>query len=250
MDNKPWISGPREILQHAIELVDTGSEASYRIAFLIIDNAVELMMKTFLSLPARITGVKVGRKEVDENFSNFPRLIELIESCAPEKFNNISINEIEWYHRLRNQLYHQGNGLTIEQEKVDKYLELAKKLFFSLFDQEIQLDVINENDLLVTFLTKWETLERLIARTRLCLDNDYEVDIAFPETRKALDDLILWVFYDLEVYYKERYQLERLYELRNDIMDGNKRYRQTLTLDMIKELDYFIDVSKKYLEID
>ena len=57
-------------------------------------------------------------------------------------------------------------------------------------------------------------------------------------------------FYEGQLHYKERYRLERLYELWEDIMDGNKRYRNILTQDMIKELDYFIDVSKEYLEID
>lgn len=45
---KPWISGPSEILQHAINLMSSDNEADRRIAFLSIDNAVELILKTFM----------------------------------------------------------------------------------------------------------------------------------------------------------------------------------------------------------
>jgi hypothetical protein len=132
MSSKPWVSGPREILQHAINLMSSGKQADYRIAFLIIDNAVELTVKTWLSLPERITHIKVSKNEFDENSTSFPGLIKLLEAKAPEKLVDIDLSEIEWYHRLRNQLYHQGNGLTIEPDKVEKYLEFAKSLFYQL----------------------------------------------------------------------------------------------------------------------
>jgi hypothetical protein len=91
-----------------------GGEENLRLAFLTINNAVELIMKTFITLPVRTTGVKFTRKEVDEYTASFPALINLLEDKVHMRLQNISLENVEWYHRLRNQLYHQGNGLTIE----------------------------------------------------------------------------------------------------------------------------------------
>jgi hypothetical protein len=48
---------------------------------------------------------------------------EAVEKYAQDKLSGFNLGEIEWYHRLRNQLYHQGNGLTVELEKVEVYAE-------------------------------------------------------------------------------------------------------------------------------
>ncbi|SFN90801.1 hypothetical protein SAMN05660284_02499 [Formivibrio citricus] len=79
-----------------------------------IDNAVELMIKTYLGLPKRITGLVITRKEFAELSEGFPSLIDGLEQHAPDKLDGIDLGTIEWYHRLRNELYHQGNGLTVE----------------------------------------------------------------------------------------------------------------------------------------
>jgi hypothetical protein len=64
---------------------------------------------------------------------NFPMLLDALEKYAASKLDGIDLGEIEWYHRLRNQLYHQGNGLTVERDKVEVYAELANVLFTNLF---------------------------------------------------------------------------------------------------------------------
>ena len=40
-------------------------------------------------------------------------MLDALEQYAAPKLAGIDLGEIEWYHRLRNQLYHQGNGLTV-----------------------------------------------------------------------------------------------------------------------------------------
>jgi hypothetical protein len=54
--SRPWASGPREILQHGINLLQKDTDTNRRLAMLSIDNAVELMVKTYLGLPKRATG--------------------------------------------------------------------------------------------------------------------------------------------------------------------------------------------------
>lgn len=51
--------------------------------------------------------------------------------------NRVDISEIEWYYRLRNELYHEGNGLTVAEEKVVAYAEIARELFSRLFERDL-----------------------------------------------------------------------------------------------------------------
>lgn len=131
----PWTDGPRELLQHAVDHLAQGGDFDRRIAMVSIDNAVELSVKTYLGLPKRArTGSGPGRKELEEASESFPSLLDLLEKYASDRLVGVSLDDIEWYHRIRNQLYHSGNGITVEKSKVETYLELALSLFESLFD--------------------------------------------------------------------------------------------------------------------
>lgn len=157
----PWSSGPGEILQHGFILLSKDTDANRRLAMLTIDNSVELMIKTFLGLPKRATGIKLSRKEYTEISESFPALLDALEEHAPKKLAGIDLAEIEWYHRLRNQLYHQGNGLTVERQKVEVYAELAKLLFKNLFGADLEIKKESESaDTLGAFLATWAEMER------------------------------------------------------------------------------------------
>ncbi len=125
MNSTPWASGPREILEHALSLLREDSDVNRRLAMLAVDNAVELMVKTYLGLPKRITGISLPRKDFEAISQSFTRLLDTLENVASEKMIGINLGEIEWYHRVRNELYHQGNGLTVVREKVVVYAELG-----------------------------------------------------------------------------------------------------------------------------
>lgn len=51
-----------------------------------------------------------------------------LEEFASDKLTGIELGDIEWFHRLRNQLYHDGNGITVEKEKVETYAAISKIL--------------------------------------------------------------------------------------------------------------------------
>ena len=59
----PWISGPGEILRHGLDLLRRDSDVNRRLAMISIDNAVEHMIKTYLGLPNRISGLTIPRKQ-------------------------------------------------------------------------------------------------------------------------------------------------------------------------------------------
>jgi hypothetical protein len=158
---KSWCEGPKEILQAAHRIAAEDHRGCTRIALILIDNAVEVMAKTFLSLPKRITGVNIQRKELDGIFESFPAVMSCLEKNSGDRLNHIDLGEIEWHHGLRNKLYHDGSGLTVEKSKIDVYFSLAAELFRALFDDQINLPPTDKEERLIgTFLSKWVTLEK------------------------------------------------------------------------------------------
>ncbi len=132
--NGPWTDGPRELIQHAVDHLALGGDFDRRVLMVSIDNAVELTIKTYLGLPKRARGSEgPGRKELEAASESFPGLLDLLEKYASQWIVGLSLDDIEWYHRLRNQLYHSGNEITVEMAKAETYLELAISLFESLF---------------------------------------------------------------------------------------------------------------------
>ncbi len=130
---KPWRAGPEELLDHALEHLSEGNPFDYRIAMISIDNAVELAIKTFLGLPKRIRGTEgPSHKALQEASSSFPSILDLLEEFAKDRVIDLNLGDIEVYHRLRNTLYHDGNGITVDPTFVDSYLQIAKVLLDNL----------------------------------------------------------------------------------------------------------------------
>ena len=156
--HQPWVSGPAELLEHADFLLCEDSPVRLRLALIAIDNAVELAIKTYLSLPKRVTKLTIPRKRVEEISESFPALLDALEEFATDKLEGIDLAAIEWYHRLRNQLYHQGYGLTVERRKVEIYAEVANLLFKKFFG-DAPLSKRPTTELLGRFIELWLALE-------------------------------------------------------------------------------------------
>lgn len=123
MSNQPakiWSSGPKELLYHAFEHMAKGQPFDFRIAMISIDNAVELAIKTYLTLPKRARGTEGPTlKRFQEASNSFSHLINLLEEYAKHKLSGIDLGEIEVYHRSRNTLYHDGNVTIVDPSYVD-----------------------------------------------------------------------------------------------------------------------------------
>jgi hypothetical protein len=160
---RPWTSGPEEILQHSLDLLQEDTDKSRRLAMLSIDNAVELIIKTYLGLPKRAYGLQIKRSEYQDFSESFPRLLDALERYAPgHLIIGIDLADIEYYHRLRNQLYHHGNGLTVEREKVQVYGELARILFRALFGYDVSPSARPDRDAAASFLSQWAAIESAV----------------------------------------------------------------------------------------
>jgi hypothetical protein len=122
------------------------------------------MIKTYLGLPKRVTGLQISRSEYSEINESFPKLLDSLEANCPDKLEGIELSEVEWYHRLRNQLYHQGNGLTVEREKVEFYAELAQLLFQRLFGFQLEITKSESTTLIGEFIKIWAEIESTLRR--------------------------------------------------------------------------------------
>jgi hypothetical protein len=158
----PWASGPGELLRHGIDLLQKDNDTHRRIAMILIDNSVELMMKTFIGLPGRLNGLNLKRTEIEDMSSTFPKLVDGIQSHASDRTAGINLGEIEWFHRLRNQLYHDGNGLTVERAKVELYAEIADMMFRALFGVSLKINTTKSMERFGLFLESWIAIEKAL----------------------------------------------------------------------------------------
>jgi hypothetical protein len=225
--------GPGEILRHGLELLRKDTDRNRRLAMICIDNAVELMMKTFLGLPKRVSGLTITRREFEECAESFPRLLDAMEKFASDRLVGVDLGNIEWYHRLRNELYHQGNGLTVERAKVEVYASLAKILFRNIFAVEVPELPEAESDesrRLLQFLTTWNQLERTLAAKA--------ATAAPPEITTDPRPLLWtqWLSKTGDLNTDEARRLEAFRKLRNHIVHGDLSRLKDAPTDEIAEL--------------
>lgn len=238
----PWATGPGEILRHGLDLLKKDSDTNRRLAMISIDNAVELMIKTFLGLPKRLTGLTIPRREFQEFSESFPRLLDALEQYAPDKLDGIDLGTIEWYHRLRNELYHQGNGLTVEREKVVIYSQLANLLFKNLFGYALVHSKEPHTELLGEFMASWVRLEsglRALASRHSLLG----------ESRPGLIGVMKFLEGAALLEPHHRSELDELRKIRNEVVHGIADFREVVTPEVVERMkrlaDLFEDDSEK-----
>jgi len=229
----PWSEGPKELLQHAVDHIAHDGDFDRRIAMISIDNAVELMIKTYLGLPKRKTkGSGPSRKQLEDASNSFPSLLDLVEEFAGERLTGVSLDEIEWYHRIRNQLYHSGNGITVEIARVQTYLSLAKTLFQNLFNTELSL--VAESPIqkkLGIFLGKWGVFEKELSEKAKLLE--------LPDHRPGAV-----FFYKAERGIKEQWQETK--NFRNTAVHKLETLNAKDFDEPIKTVDHLIEVARKF----
>lgn len=234
--NPPWASGPGEILKHGIALLKEDTDTNRRLAMISIDNAVELMMKTYLGLPERITGLKITRNEYQDFSESFPKLLDALEKYASDKILSIDLGAIEWFHRIRNQLYHQGNGLTVERDKVDVYAEIANLLFVNLFGFRLIEPKEEGTEILGDFMDAWITFEKATMNLSLQSGNRPKMPI----------DAIRFIQKEGLISRSEMAEIDHLRTVRNEIMHGMTDYNSVLNSTMVDRLK---ELAKKLMQI-
>jgi len=225
-----WATGPGEILRHGLNLLKEDTDVNRRLAMISIDNAVELMIKTYLGLPQRITGLKISRKEYQEFAESFPSLLDALERFASDKINGIDLGEVEWYHRLRNQLYHQGNGLTVERDKVEVYAELANLLFENLFGFRLVEPEDDASKLLGDFMSAWVDFERTITKAAAPYHQPVRDRPMMPTEASRI------LYKEKLISHEDATDITKLRSIRNRVVHGAVDYKTAIIKSVIEEL--------------
>jgi len=156
-----WASGAIELLKHADSHIDLNTAFDKRIAFISIDNCVETIIRTCISLPKSKSGFKVKKQELDEAGSSFPKLLSLLFKYSLKNLVGLDESDIEHYHRIRNKLYHDGTGLSVDDEYLIAYRGIAEVLLKNLFDINIE-PFSSESDSLGKLILNWNLIEHEI----------------------------------------------------------------------------------------
>jgi hypothetical protein len=159
--DKTWASGAIELLRHADSHIDLDSAFDKRIAFISIDNCVEVCIRTFLSLPKAKSGATIPRKDVEAATTSFPALVELLFRHAGSRLTGIDPGDIEHYHRIRNRLYHEGTGLSVDRQYLLAYRSIAALLLQNLFGLAYA-KVADQAPRLDTLILNWNRIEEAV----------------------------------------------------------------------------------------
>jgi hypothetical protein len=107
---KPWTKAAFELLQHAeLHRID-GGDFDRRTALIAYDNAIEISIATYLSLhPSQREGLELSKADTDKWLVSYLTKLEFLEyyviAILQERMA-IGRDEILYFHRIRNDLYH------------------------------------------------------------------------------------------------------------------------------------------------
>lgn len=146
---KPWAQGPFELINHAEMHLKGKTDFDKRIALVSFDNAIELSIITYLSLnPIQRGGQQFQTTDVDRWSKNFHTKIEFFEHYVRTllgKPMDVERDEFIFYHQLRNDLYHSGNGVVPAETHIDG-IRTAALWFFSILFQVDAEELLREKN--------------------------------------------------------------------------------------------------------
>jgi hypothetical protein len=144
MDTRhPWQSGPTELIAHALEHLHRRSEFDLRMAYLLLDIGVELLLRTFLTLPEEAIRMRTGPAERwHAAQGDLQELVRGVESAAGPRLLGINLSDVTAYHEMRKKLYDQGRSIPVPAEMVRSYASLAVKLLRRLLDVDLEARLV------------------------------------------------------------------------------------------------------------
>ena len=107
-------------------LKQSKSDPSNRLTLIILDNVVEVALKSYANIHGLLKKRNITSDEV------FSSILEKVK--GQNKIVNSEKNDIQKYHRIRNKLYHGTNLTEVKDDIIDEYVVLAKILLGRLYD--------------------------------------------------------------------------------------------------------------------
>jgi hypothetical protein len=134
---KPWAYGPFELLLNAELHYRVGEDFDRRIAMVGFDNAIEVAITTYLGLhPMQRGNRQYPRADVEQWLNNYHTKVGFFfQECAARQIAVIGqLDEIVWYHEVRNGQYHNGGATVPQRRELDGVRAAAMEVFAFLFD--------------------------------------------------------------------------------------------------------------------
>lgn len=141
-DLVPWARGPYELIRHADGHLRDAGDTDRRIAIIGFDNAIEVCIDVFIKLHPKLrNGIELRKEDVEKATRNYHTKIEWLDQYLTTNDLDVefSIEEVVWYHSLRNELYHSGNGMVPEMHVLEGARAAALAVFGTLFKVDIAL---------------------------------------------------------------------------------------------------------------
>ncbi|QJD95118.1 DUF4431 domain-containing protein [Mucilaginibacter robiniae] len=230
--NATWASGAIELLEHADGHINLTTAFDKRIAFISIDNAVETSIKIYLSLPNFGGTSGPSKREVDECNNSFSKYLLLLEKYASKKLVGIEIADIEFFHRIRNKLYHEGTGLSVDEEQLNAYYRIVKILLEKLFN--VNYTSKFEGLSLERVIETWNQIEEYLSEIFAGLRNG-----GTYKWEEAVHEGLL--------YYDLVFQITELQLLRNKVVHSNNIDKDELS-SAVKKSDFVRNELKEIIK--
>jgi hypothetical protein len=151
-----WQALPANTIAYGVEHSRKDSDFERQIAFLLLDVGSEMALKAFLSITENHDRVIVAKNELDKEQKKSPKVdqevIDLdrksffyLTTIAKKLTPEASFNTEDWYelndlHKLRDRLYHDGNGHNPDTADLEAYVELSRKLLKALLRMDLKPD--------------------------------------------------------------------------------------------------------------
>jgi hypothetical protein len=136
----PWAAYPYAQLDKARAELVSGDEEARRDALIRADRCVEAAVKAFASDPPRLrAGLVIPREQADKaRGTAFPQKLEFLEWLFATKGrdNGRLIQELDYYHNLRNDAQHASTGFLPSTRQVRDAVDAAGRLLFELYGVE------------------------------------------------------------------------------------------------------------------
>lgn len=132
----PWLHGPLELVKHANGHLLDGGDTDRPLALIGFDNAVEVCIDVYLRLHPKLRGgVELEREAVDKARRNYHTKLEFLDGHLQSKelTGLVAVDQVLWFHELRNELYHSGNGMVPELHVIEGARTAALGVFRALF---------------------------------------------------------------------------------------------------------------------
>lgn len=153
----PWQITAKKLIKFASEFRQTSyfqnNEDEFRrqVGYLLLDVGVETLLRSYLTMPNtktklmftkrdeaakgtlekdNITGKKITLSSFDE--LSFHNLVLAVKQVAEDTVEAGDLEKVEYFHAIRNKIYHLGDGIVPTKENFEEYLVLAQSLLTTL----------------------------------------------------------------------------------------------------------------------